>query len=108
GTARTAITVGATDPSGSVAFFSSRGPSPRILGFKPDVMAPGAAIPSTWLGGITIQLDGTSMASPHVAGAAALLRKLHPEWTPAEIKSALVTTAVAINDAPLSRAAGRI
>ncbi|HYC91390.1 MAG TPA: S8 family serine peptidase [Thermoanaerobaculia bacterium] len=108
GTARSAITVGASASSDTMASFSSRGPSAGLLGFKPDVVAPGAAIPSTWIGGGTASLDGTSMAAPHVAGAAALLRKLHPAWTPAEVKSALVTTTTRVNDAPLGRAAGRI
>jgi subtilisin family serine protease len=108
GTARTAITVGAVDSSGNMAPFSSQGPSPGILGFKPDVMAPGMAIPSTFPGGLIVNLDGTSMAAPHVAGAAALLRKLHPAWTVADVKSALVTTALAVAGAPLTRAAGRI
>ncbi|HEX6087697.1 MAG TPA: S8 family serine peptidase [Thermoanaerobaculia bacterium] len=108
GTARSAITVGAVTSSETVAAFSSRGPAAGLLGFKPDVVAPGAGIVSTWLGGVTATFDGTSMAAPHVAGAAALLRKLHPSWTPAEIKSALVTTTARVNDAPLGRAAGRI
>ncbi|PYQ30050.1 MAG: hypothetical protein DMF56_10010 [Acidobacteria bacterium] len=108
GTARTAITVGAVTSFGTVATFSSRGPSPALLGFKPDVMAPGVAIQSTYLSGLIVAMDGTSMAAPHVTGAAALLRKLHPAWTPAEIKSALVTTAMAVDDAALARAAGRI
>jgi subtilisin family serine protease len=108
GTARTVITVGALDSFDAVAFFSSRGPAPGLLGFKPDVIAPGTAIPSTYLGGLVVDLNGTSMAAPHVSGAAALLRKLHPAWTPAEIKSALVTTAAPLSDAVLARAAGRI
>jgi hypothetical protein len=109
GAARSVITVGAlASTSTAVALFSSRGPSPGSLGFKPDVMAPGSAIPSTYLGSAIASLDGTSMAAPHVAGAAALLRKLHPSWTPAEIKSALVTTAVSVSGTRLSRAAGRI
>lgn len=106
--ARTAITVGAIDSFGSMAGFSSRGPSPGVLGFKPDVMAPGVAIPSTYLGGAVVSIDGTSMAAPHVTGTVALLHKLHPAWTPAEIKSALVTTTTKVNDTALARAAGRI
>jgi subtilisin family serine protease len=108
GTARTAITVGAVDAYGDVAGFSSRGPSSGSLELKPDVLAPGVAIPSTVLGGSIFPMTGTSMAAPHVAGAAALLRKLHPEWTPADVKSALMTTAIEVIDVPTARAAGRI
>jgi subtilase family protein len=108
GTARSAITVGALNTFGTTAAYSSHAPSPGTLGFKPDVMAPGSSIQSTWIGGITVFLDGTSMAAPHVTGVAALLRKLQPSWTPADIKSALVTTATRVNDAPLFRAAGRV
>lgn len=108
GTARTAITVGAHGFNDVVTTFSSRGPSPSTLLFKPDVLAPGFAIYSTYAGGGYATLNGTSMAAPHVAGAAALLKKLHPEWTPADIKSALVTTTLATTGSPVERAAGRI
>lgn len=73
---------------------SSRGPNyvPDIL--KPDVAAPGVGILAASMNGIEFELaGGTSMASPHAAGAAALLRALHPSWSPAEIQSALMTTA---------------
>src|SRR6185436_694385 len=108
GTARTAITVGAHGFNDVVTTFSSRGPSPATLLFKPDVLAPGFAIYSTYAGGGFATLNGTSMAAPHVAGAAALLKKLHPEWTPADIKSAFVTTTLATTGSPVERAAGRI
>lgn len=88
-----------------VAPFSSRGGPGLALGIaKPDVTAPGVQIlagttptPATVDGGATGQLfmaiQGTSMSSPHVAGAAALLRDLQPTWTPGQIKSALMLTA---------------
>ena len=78
--------------SGLIASFSSRGPAPYSLALKPDVSAPGVDIVSPIPGGYGTW-SGTSMASPAVAGAAALLRQRHPTWTPAQIKSALVLTA---------------
>lgn len=84
-----------------MAAFSSRGPNPSFDVLKPDLAAPGweilGAVSSTLIFGFTgdeyLTVSGTSMASPHVAGAAALLLALHPGWSPAEVKSALMTTA---------------
>jgi hypothetical protein len=103
------MTAGAAAPAqGDVmAPFSSRGgPDVRTGISKPDVTAPGVQIlagntptPATREGGATGELfqaiQGTSMSSPHVAGAAALVKALHPTWTPGQIKSALMTTATA-------------
>jgi minor extracellular serine protease Vpr len=77
--------------SGLIASFSSRGPAAYSLALKPDVAAPGVDIVSPIPGGYGTW-SGTSMATPAVAGAAALLHQRHPTWTPAEIKSALVLT----------------
>ncbi|HEX2123307.1 MAG TPA: S8 family serine peptidase, partial [Thermoanaerobaculia bacterium] len=107
GTALDALTVAAIDDDGNMTEFSSRGPSPRLLGFKPDVAAPGFQIVSARVGGGTAALNGTSMATPHVAGVAALLRKLHPEWTPAEVKAAITSSATEIAAGPFARGAGR-
>lgn len=82
-----------------VAGFSSRGPSQFEL-VKPDYIAPGVnilaavAAPATGSPATYDFLGGTSMASPHGAGAAALMVALYPDWSPAEIKSALASTAV--------------
>jgi subtilisin family serine protease len=92
-----AITVGAVTTTrsgtpGVIASFSSSGPTPISLRLKPEVSAPGVAILSASPGGAYATLSGTSMAAPHVAGAAALLLQRHPSWTPAQVKSALVQT----------------
>ncbi|KAK7270541.1 hypothetical protein RIF29_23760 [Crotalaria pallida] len=94
-------------PSPVVAAFSSRGPNSLTFEIlKPDVVAPGVNILAAWSGDIGPSslptdhrrvkfniLSGTSMSCPHVSGIAALLKSKHPEWSPAAIKSALMTTA---------------
>ncbi|KAA8541625.1 hypothetical protein F0562_022777 [Nyssa sinensis] len=98
--------IGTSPPAPKVAAFSSRGPNhltAEIL--KPDVIAPGVNILAGWTGFTSptdLDIDprrvdfniisGTSMSCPHVSGLAALLRKAYPNWTPAAIKSALMTT----------------
>jgi hypothetical protein len=102
--ATASLTAGkATTAQGSVmADFSSRGADPVAVDLvKPDVTAPGVNIlagntpfPTSGSPGELFQsISGTSMSSPHVAGAFALLRQVHPEWTAAMAKSALMTTA---------------
>ncbi len=88
-----AISVGAAEIDGtrrSHAEFSSVGPTTISLRLKPDVSAPGVDILSSVLGGGYASFSGTSMATPHVAGAAALLRQRHPAWSVEQLKSALV------------------
>ncbi|XP_051139532.1 subtilisin-like protease SBT3.6 isoform X2 [Andrographis paniculata] len=95
----------------NVALFSSRGPnslSPTVL--KPDIAAPGVNILASWSSALAAQpsggfkegndypfkfkfASGTSMACPHVSAVASLLRTIHPQWSPAAIKSAIITTA---------------
>ena len=90
-----AIAVAAVSVSGNTrthAEFSSVGPTAISLRLKPDVAAPGVNVLSSIPGGGWSELSGTSMASPHVAGAAALLRQRHPAWTVPQLKSALVET----------------
>ncbi|KAJ4719195.1 Subtilisin-like protease [Melia azedarach] len=92
----------------AVAFFSSRGPnkeSPGIL--KPDIIGPGVSIIAAWPTSLengtnvsesTFKMEsGTSMACPHLSGIAALLKSAHPDWSPAAIKSAIMTTADIVN-----------
>ncbi|MDD2260174.1 MAG: S8 family serine peptidase [Acholeplasmataceae bacterium] len=138
GNARKAITVGATDKQDNIANFSSRGPviwnnGENIL-IKPDIVAPGVSICAaqfdSWLDeysclndGEHIAIDGTSMATPHVAGAAALLKQKDSSLNPEEIKQILknstedlgfdittqgfgrlnVLSAVKLNDVPIAK-----
>jgi len=89
------IAVGATTTTDAIASFSSRGPSSRGA-LKPDVSAPGSAIVSAGISSNTARatMSGTSMATPHVAGVAALLRSANPSITVAQIKTILQNTAV--------------
>ncbi|MFF6901599.1 S8 family peptidase [Streptomyces hydrogenans] len=99
GCAPSVLTVGAVDRDDSTAPFSSRGPSRITHTLKPEIAAPGVAISAAAAGGRGVYayraMSGTSMATPHVAGAAAILKQRHPDWTPQRIKAALVSSAEA-------------
>ncbi|CAO2040474.1 unnamed protein product [Urochloa humidicola] len=105
--------ISSTPSSPRMASFSSRGPNlhaPEIL--KPDITAPGVDILAAWTGkkspsGLDNDkrrveynvISGTSMSCPHVSGIAALLRQAQPDWSPAAIKSAIMTTAYVLDNA---------
>jgi subtilisin family serine protease len=108
GCSREAVTVGAIMDDGTMTSFSSRGPVPHSLDFKPDVVAPGYQIVSSWPGASSRALNGTSMATPHVAGTAALLKALHPDWSAHDIKAALIASATALPGLANERGAGRV
>jgi minor extracellular serine protease Vpr len=86
-----------TGRSGVITSFSSGGPTNYDHKLKPDLAAPGGQILSSTvtksIGEPFAVFDGTSMATPHVAGAAALLLQQHPAWSPGEVKSALMSSA---------------
>lgn len=96
-----ALTVGAVGPSDDLAFFSSVGPRVGDEGVKPDLTAPGVdvlAARSQYASGGEgpyTTMSGTSMASPHVAGAAVLLAQRHPDWPGSRLKDALMSTSKA-------------
>ncbi|OAY74606.1 Subtilisin-like protease SBT3.3, partial [Ananas comosus] len=89
----TSNTIGSEVLAPKIATFSSRGPSATFPGIlKPDIAAPGVNILAAKRNSYVFD-SGTSMACPHVSGVVALLKSIHPDWSPAAIKSALVTTA---------------
>ena len=117
GTSREAITVGATNKNDTIAFFSSQGLT-ADLRLKPDICAPGVDIIAARANGTAMgsvvnkyytEASGTSMATPFVSGAAALIIQVHPSWTPMMIKAALMGNAKPLNGERLWReGAGRM
>ncbi|CAN5576832.1 S8 family serine peptidase [soil metagenome] len=101
-TADAALAVGAVTKSNALARFSSKGPRRGDLAVKPEITGPGVRIVAARAAGTSLgnvvdddytSLSGTSMAAPHVAGAAAILAQRHPRWTAKKLKAALVSTA---------------
>ncbi|WP_427887819.1 S8 family serine peptidase [Kribbella sp. GL6] len=98
GAASAALTVGAVDKNDNRAYFQDMGPRLGDATVKPEIVAPGVNVLAARAAkssgsGYYKSLSGTSMATPHVAGAAALLVQEHPDWTGEQLKSALVSTA---------------
>jgi hypothetical protein len=111
-----------TEFMGEMAGFSSRGPVQGLGQVKPDISAPGVQVyaacpPGSLLGALAavanpmtpnyIKIDGTSMATPHTAGAVALIKQAHPDWAPDIVRTALINTATNMrNNAGGSKADG--
>ncbi|WP_394431050.1 S8 family peptidase [Streptomyces sp. SGAir0957] len=120
GSADAALTVGAVDDKDKLAEFSSTGPRDGDSAIKPDVTAPGVDITAAAARGSVIAqevgenpagyltISGTSMATPHVAGAAALLKQQHPGWTYRELKGVLAGSAKGGAYTPFEQGSGRI
>ncbi|MFI6944889.1 S8 family serine peptidase [Streptomyces sp. NPDC050422] len=115
GSAEKALTVAAVDKQDNRADFSSMGPLTRSYGLKPDVSAPGVGINAAasqavpGVDGMYRSMDGTSMATPHVAGAAAIVKERHPDWSGQRIKDALMTSSKELPDyTPYEQGTGRL
>ncbi|RZU53975.1 subtilisin family serine protease [Krasilnikovia cinnamomea] len=117
GAARAALTVGAVDRGDHVAGFSSRGPRLGDGLIKPEIVAPGVGIVAARADGTELgepvghaytTLSGTSMATPHVAGAAAILAQRRPAWRADRLKDALVSSAAPVDGGWAAVGAGRV
>ncbi|MFI8527545.1 S8 family serine peptidase [Promicromonospora sukumoe] len=117
GAANAALTVGAVARDESLAEFSSRGPRVGDLAVKPDITAPGVGIVAARSGGTSMGYvvddlytgaSGTSMAAPHVAGAAALLAERRPGWSWSQLKDGLISTATPGDLAVFEQGGGRV
>ncbi|MFE2022405.1 S8 family serine peptidase [Streptomyces sp. NPDC059499] len=114
--AASALTVAAVDKADKRASFSSQGPLIGSYALKPDISAPGVAISAAasqavpgWTGGMYRSMNGTSMATPHVAGAAAILKQRHPDWDGQRIKNALMSTSKKLDAySPYAMGTGRL
>ncbi|MEV4947418.1 S8 family serine peptidase [Streptomyces sp. NPDC053755] len=113
GAADSALTIGAVDAADAPAYFTSQGPRHGDQALKPDLSAPGVDILAarsqlTEGSGLYTSMSGTSMATPHVAGVAALLAEQHPDWTGAQLKDALMSSSKTLADSPYALGAGRV
>gem|GEM_PF-420735 len=118
GAADLALTVGAVTKDDEPAWFSSRGPRVGDGAIKPEITAPGADIVAARAAGTSLgnlvdeyytSISGTSMATPHVAGAAAILAQQHPRWGAAALKARLVSTGKTLPDQPITfQGGGRV
>ena len=117
GAAASALTVGAVDKQDRLAGFSSTGPLTVSGALKPDLVAPGVDITAARSQDMTDggegmyrTLSGTSMATPHVSGAAAILAQEHPSWTGEQLKEQLMSTTNGLAEAysPFEVGAGRV
>ncbi|GAB2963290.1 S8 family serine peptidase [Micromonospora polyrhachis] len=117
GTADRALTVGAVSGKDQTADFSSRGPRLGDGAIKPEITAPGVSIIAARAAGTALgeiadnsytAMSGTSMAAPHVAGAAALLAQRHPDWRADQLKAALVSSAKPADASVWEQGAGRV
>ncbi|MBP2323412.1 subtilisin family serine protease [Kibdelosporangium banguiense] len=115
--ASSALAVGAVDKSDHLAGFSARGPRLGDAMVKPEIVAPGVNIVAARAAGTNLgpvvgekytQLSGTSMATPHVAGAAALLAQKHPDWRSGELKASLTASAKDVGASWYEQGAGRV
>ncbi|MEU5940249.1 S8 family serine peptidase [Micromonospora sp. NPDC047548] len=117
GAADAALTVAAVDKQDQMASFSSRGPRRGDYGLKPDIAAPGVNITAAKADGTALgpivddkytTISGTSMATPHVSGAAAILAQEHPDWTGQKIKQVITSTSKDLGHGAYSQGAGRV
>ncbi|MGA4730470.1 S8 family peptidase [Micromonospora taraxaci] len=104
-----ALAVAAVDADDQRAYFSSRGPRVGDNHIKPEISAPGVDIVAAAPGGDYATMSGTSMATPHVAGTAAILAGQHPDWTGPQLKAALMDSAKPTGeDTIYEQGAGRV
>ncbi|WP_253916956.1 S8 family serine peptidase [Streptomyces sp. MNP-20] len=111
--ADSALTVGAVDSADEAAYFTSQGPRHGDRALKPDLSAPGVDILAarsrlTSGQGDYTTMSGTSMATPHVTGVAALLAERHPDWSGQRLKDALMSTSHELDASAYTLGAGRV
>ncbi|MGW6932095.1 S8 family serine peptidase [Lentzea sp. NPDC054927] len=117
GSADAALTVGSVTKADALSSFSSRGPRVGDGAIKPDIAAPGSSIIAARAAGTSMgapvdanytTASGTSMATPHVTGAAAILAQQHPEWRAEQLKAALMAASKPLNLSVYAQGAGRL